>query len=180
MPTVRCQTTAVSHQTMMIVMGGYDGSERISTTELFDATTGQWFKCDDLPRPLSHLQATIVGDTLYVMSGADTANTPSKALYASSLNTLSSHELKWEQLCDTPMPCMASVSLGNKYLLAVGGRSRSNTVCILKDGAWKKIGTLLAVQYYSAAVSLGNRVFVIAGKNYDTNIDNAVSIATFL
>ena len=40
---------------------------------------------------------------------------------------------------------MASVSLGNKYL-AVGGRS--NTVCILKDGAWKKIGTLLAVQYY--------------------------------
>ena len=60
MPTVRCQTTAVSHQTMMIVMGGYDGSERISTTELFDATTGQWFECDNPPQSLSHLQAIML------------------------------------------------------------------------------------------------------------------------
>jgi len=180
MPTVRCRATAVSHQSMMIVMGGYDGSSRITTIELFDALNNQWFKCDDLPQSLSHLQATIVDNMLYVTSGADVANSPSKAVYCAPLNTLSNHQLSWEQLCDSPLPCMASVSLGNKYLLIVGGRSRSNTVYVLKDRLWKVIGTLLSVQYYSSAVNLGNKIFVIAGKNYDTSIGNAVSIGTFL
>ena len=180
MPTIRCRATAVNYQSMMIVMGGYDGSRRIGTTELFDVTTSQWFKCDDLPQPLSHLQASIVGDMLFVMSGADSANSPSKAVYSASLNTLSSHQLNWKQLCDSPLPCIASVALRNKYLLIVGGRSRNNTVYVLKDGSWKVIGTLLSVQYYSSAVSLGNKIFVIAGKNYDTSIGNAVSIGTFL
>jgi len=180
MPTIRCRATAVSYRSMMIVMGGYDGSRRIGTTELFDVTTNQWFKCNDLPQPLSHLQATIVGDMLFVMSGADSANTPSNAVYSASLNTLSSHQLNWERLCDSPLPCIASVTLRNKYLLIVGGRSRSKTVYVLKDGSWKVIGTLLSVHYYSSAVNLGNKIFVIAGKNYDTSIDNAVSIGTFL
>jgi len=114
MPTIRCRATAVNYQSMMIVMGGYDGSRRIGTTELFDVTTSQWFKCDDLPQPLSHLQASIVGDMLFVMSGADSANSPSKAVYSASLNTLSSHQLNWKQLCDSPLPCIASVALRNK------------------------------------------------------------------
>ena len=180
MPTIRCRATAISHQSMMIVIGGYDGSRRIGTTELFDGMTSQWFKCDDLPQPLSHLQATIVGNTLFVMSGADAANSPSKAVYSTSLNSLSSHQLSWERLQDSPLPCVASVTLGNKYLLIVGGRSRSKTVYVLKDGSWKVIGTLLFVQYYLAAVNLGNKIFVIAGKNYDTSIGNVVSIGTFL
>ena len=47
MPTARGYATAVSYQSMMIVMGGTsDGKNTLSITEIFDGTTNQWFKCD--------------------------------------------------------------------------------------------------------------------------------------
>ena len=122
MPTPRYDVTAISHQQMLIVMGGSDdGGEVLGTTELFDATTGQWFKCDDLPQPLQSSQSVIVGDTVFVLSGHTKDGNFSKAVYAAPLDTLSSHQLKWGRLVDTPCSGPAAVGLNNKYLLAVGG-----------------------------------------------------------
>ena len=86
---VRENISAVSYQSVMSVIGGKTARNgtvtTLSTTELLDSTTGQWFTCDDLPQPLACLQSVIVGDTLYTLGGSDDDDKASKAVYAASL-----------------------------------------------------------------------------------------------
>ena len=190
MPTARCHASAVSHQSMMIVMGGVDSAEYVlSTTELLDSNTGQWFNCDDLPRPLDALESVIVGDTLYALGGIIKDDELSDALYAAPLDALSSHRIKWQKLADTPWKASAIVNLNNKYLLAVGGYAMHDTVCVLKrekgsmiiSTSWECIGNLPNVHVFSSAVSLANKIIVIGGDGQQGTEGNskAVTIGTF-
>ena len=116
MPTARWGASVVNHQSMMIVMGGIDNDDhKLSTTDLLDSTTGQWFKCNDLPQPLFNLQSVIVGGLLYALAGANDNNEASKAVYAAPLHDLSNHQLQWHQLADTPWEASTAVSVNNKY-----------------------------------------------------------------
>jgi len=97
MPTPRCQVTTIR---MLIVMGGC-GDKVLSTTELF---------------------VVKLGNTLYVLSGhAKTVHHSPTAVYTAPLDTLSSHQLKWQRLVETPCDNPATVGLNNKYLLAIDG-----------------------------------------------------------
>ena len=188
MPTARYWALPVSHQSMMIVMGGIDDNTRtLSTTELLCSTTGQWVKCNDLPQPLSCLQSVIVGDFLYTLGGGST-NNDSKAMYAAPLHALSNHQLEWQQLTDTPWKDSAAVSVNNKYLLAVGGAAVHDTVSVLKrekadsmitSTSWESIGTLPKVHILASAVSLGNQIIVIGGMDEKNNLYSTVTIGTF-
>ena len=182
MPTARMATSAVSYQSMMIVIGGMDDVNTFSTTELLDSTTGQWFTCDDFPQPLASLRSVIVGDTLYTLGGGD----GDKAVYAASLGALSSHQLKWQQLPNTPWDSPAAVSLNNKYLLAVGGAAMHDAVCVLKrekgsmitSMSWESIGSLPHLHALSSAVSLANQIIVMGG-NDGKGHHKTVTIGTF-
>jgi len=189
MPTARSGCSAVSRHSMMIVIGGWNGERGVSAVELYDNTTGQWFKCDDLPVPLYYLEATIVGDMLFVINGIKAGNQCTKLVYFSKLQSTSSCQLRWQALADTPCAAMSAVGIGNKFLLVVGGRSRANTVHVLqKSGSdssvssmlWKNIGSIPDVHYYASTVCIGNKLFIIGGKDYDAEIHNGVSIGTFL
>ena len=188
MPTARGGASAVSHQSMMIVMGGIDDDNHtLSTTELLDSTAGQWFKCNDLPQPLFYLQSVIVGDMLYALGGLSTDDY-SKAVYAAPLHALSNHQLQWQQLTDTPWEGSAAVSVNNKYLLAVGGDAEHDTLCVLKiekagsvitSTSWESIGTLPKVHRSTSAVSLGNQIIVIGGGDEEGQYHKTVAIGTF-
>jgi len=160
MPTARYKATAFSYQSKMIVMGGDTGMV-FSTTELFDDMSGQWFKCDDLPQPLYFLQSVILGDTVYVLGGKNEIDKSSKAVYAASLNTLSTHQLKWQHLADTSCKDPAAVGLNNKYLLAVCEddiytlNSTTNT--------WMTIATLPELTMFTSVVSGDNSTLVMIG-----------------
>ena len=189
MPTARYLASVVSHQSMMIVIGGNDDEHTLSATELLDSTTGQWVKCNDLPQPLDWLQSVIVGDMLYTLGGANYDDSKcSKAVYAAPLHALSNHQLEWQQLADIPWKASAAVSVNNKYLLAVGGYAEHDTVCVLKSEkagsmitstSWESIGTLPKVHWWTSAVSLGNQIIVIGGKNKENDKHNTVTIGTF-
>ena len=191
MPTARAAASAVSHQSMMIVMGGRDDNEHtahvVSTTELLDSTTGQWFKCNDLPQPLCWLQSVIVGGLLYTLGGADANKKYSKAVYAAPLHALSNRQLKWQQLADTPWEGSTAVSVNNKYLLAVGGAAGHDTLCVLKtekgslitSTSWESIGTLPKLHRGTSAVSLGNQIIVIGGVDEKADNHKTVTIGTF-
>ena len=188
MPTARCWATAVSHQSMMIVMGGLaDDDHTFSTTELLYSTTGQWVKCNDLPQPLLYLQSVIVGDVLYTLGGQNADGKDSKAVNAAPLHALANHQLEWQQLADTPWEASAAVNVNNKYLLAVGGEVVHDTVCVLKrekgsmitSTSWESIGTLPKVHRGTSAVSLGNQIIVIGGYDNKRNFHNTLTIGTF-
>ena len=186
MPTARSSATAVSHQSMMIVMGGRLLNKALSTTELLDSTTGQWFVCNDLLQPLAISQSVIVGDMLYTLGGVNADGKDSKAVYAAPLDALSSHQLKWLQLADTPWTGSTAVSLNNKYLLAVGGKALHDTVCVLKrenaslitSTSWESIGSLPNMQSWSSAVSLANQIVVIGGLDEKRIKHKTVTIGT--
>ena len=186
MPTARASASAVSHQSMMVVIGGNeDENHTLGTTELLDSITGQWFRCDDLPRSLICLQSVIVGDMLYTLGGGTPDNKPSEAVYAASLNALSSHQIKWQQLVNTPWGCSAAVNLGNKYLLAVGGAAMYDTVCVLKgedstvnSTSWEPIGSLPNLRTVPSAISLANKIIIIGGVDEDIQCHRTVTIGT--
>ena len=186
MPTARMLLSVVSHQSLMIVMGGMNTEHALITTELLDSTTGLWFTCDDLPQPLAGLQSIIVGDTLYILGGAGDGRY-SKAVYAAPLDALSSHQIKWQRLADTPWGASAAVSLNNKYLLALGGNAVHDTVCILKrekgsmisSTSWESIGSLPTIHYGTSAVSLANQIIVSGGIDEKNCDHKTVTIGTF-
>ena len=104
---------------------------------------------------------------LYTLGGSNNYD-PSKAVYAAPLHALSNHQLEWQQLADTPWGGSAAVSVSNKYLLAVGGHAKHDTVCILKrektgsmitSTSWESIGTLPKVFWATSAVSFGNHCY---------------------
>ena len=186
MPTARFFASAVSHQSMMIVMGGRLLNQALGTTELLDSTTGQWFACNNLPQPLFILQSVIVGDTLYTLGGLTTEGKGFKGVHTASLNALSSHQLKWLQLADTPWHGSAAISLHDKYLLAVGGAAVEDTVSVLKrekgslttQTSWESIGSLPKVHSFSSGVSLANKIIMIVGDDQKGCRHNIVTIGT--
>jgi len=188
MPTARWTPTAASHISMMIVMGGWDSNISktkiavngiFSITEVYDSHSRQWFKCDDLPQPLCVLHSAIVGTKLFVLGGVTPDTKPSSAVYVALLETLSDHRLKWERVGDTPWRNSAAASLGNRYLIAVGGYSEHFTACVFSDKySWECIGTLPTILCSSAAVCSGGQIFVIGGFDEIRKSSNTVYIGT--
>ena len=167
MPTARWGASAVSHQSVMIVMGGQDENHILGNVELLDNTTGQWFKCNDVPKPLYFLQSVIVDNVLYIPRGRPADGT-NRAVFATSLDVLSTYQLQWQQqLIDTPFIGSTGISLNNKYLIMVGGAASRDTVCVLKSEerltSWESIGSVPKAHMGASAVSIGNQIILIGG-----------------
>ena len=87
----RSRTTVISDQKIIIVGGEASMYETLSSTELYDSTTIQWYACDDLPQPCCWLQSAIVDDILYLCGGIGQDNEYSSSVFSVKLNTLSKY-----------------------------------------------------------------------------------------
>ena len=122
MITARSHATAAGHQGMLIIIGGIDDyKNKVSYTELFDIKNGQWYKCSDLPQPHCELKSVIVDNILYLLRGYNEHYLSSPAVFTTSLDTLSTHQLKCNTHQDTPWNLSAPVSVNGTHLLIVGG-----------------------------------------------------------
>ena len=185
MITARSAGVAAGHQGMLIITGGEDDKGKtLSSTELFDSNSGQWYMCSDLPQPHYLLRAVIVDNVLYVFGGVDKDDSP--AVFSAPLNTLSRHQLKWSTNQDTPWCRSAPVSVNGTHLLIVGGRSNIEHKTISDiyklnkvTHSWKAIGHIPSARYSSAAVSIAdNRVIVIGGVDDKGEVTNTVWIGS--
>ena len=185
MITARSCATAAGHQGMLIITGGEDDKGKVlSSTELFDSNNGLWYKCNDIPQPHSGLKSVIVDNILYLLGGFNKDYNDSPAVFTAPLDTLSTHQLKWNTHEDTPWCLSAPVSVNGTHLLLVGGHKDSkrtshihklNKVC----HSWEAIGHIPSERYLSAAVSAAdNRVIVIGGLNDEVELTNTVWIGS--
>ncbi|XP_065885765.1 cyclin-dependent kinase-like 2 isoform X2 [Dysidea avara] len=164
MPTARCHAAAVGYQSMLIVVGGQvlmrGNKIRTATTELLDTTNGSWYSCDDLPVLHFQIKCITMENILYVLGGKHVS--PSPQVFTASLDNLSSHQLKWQSLPDTPWCHSTPVVLYNKFLLTVGGRlpydrySQTSEVCAFNPstGLWRQISNIPAARSFSAVVGV--------------------------
>ena len=172
---------------MLIITGGRNDNNKIlSSTELFDSSNGQWYTCNDLPEPYSHLKSVVVDNILYLLGGINKNYNPSSEVFTAQLDTLSVHYLKWNTHEDAPWSLSAPVIINRMHLLIVGGYQwkgymatsnvyKLNKIC----QSWKAIGHIPSTRSSAAAVSTDdNRVIVIGGANYMEKITNKVWIGS--
>ena len=111
---------------------------KLSTVEVMDTETLQWFTASSLPLPLYRASATLCGDQVYMLGGFYQSGKPSKSVFTCSLAalrqscqpqslvarlktlSLASKPEVWHQLADTPVTLSTCTSLHGQ-LLAVGG-----------------------------------------------------------
>jgi len=175
MPTARTTLCAVGYQSRLIAVGGQIKVDskwtRTATTEILDTSNGCWYTCDDLPIPHSQLKATVVNNTLYLLGGYTAGLKPSSQVITASLDNLSSHQLKWQSLPDTPWCVSAPVALYNKFILTVGGRrphdltSKTTEVCAFNPstGVWEQIANIPSARTHSGIANVTNGMFIMMG-----------------
>ena len=190
MITARSYATATGHQRMLIITGGVDDKlKKLSSTELFDSSNGQWYVSNDLPQPHSSLQPVIVDNILYLLGGANKDGKNSSAVFTAPLDTLSRHKLKWNTYQDTPWCHSTPVSVYGTRLLIVGGGkynigykyTHASDVYKLNkvSHSWEAIGHVPSARSQSAAVTVNNRVIVIGGMNDKEEVTNTVWIGSY-
>ena len=182
MPTARVKAAAIGYQSMLIVVGGDNTISYLAATELLDTANGCWYTCEDLPMAQSQIKLTVVANSLYVLGGANVS--PSPQAFTASLDNFSSHQLKWQSLPDTPWCYSAPVSVYNKFLLTVGGRStipkignKTNEVCAFNPttGSWQPIANLPSARSFPAVVGVAdNKIIVLGGITQQNEFSNNV------
>ena len=190
MPTKRYHTTAVCSGRYLIVAGGRAGKAAVlSTVEVMDAETHQWFKASSLPLPIYQASMTICGENLYMLGGY--SQSPTKSVFTCSLrsllqsntpcpklnNSLSSTETTsvWKNVADTPLYFSTCTSLCGE-LLAIGGEDEDHnqTTAVHKydtvKNSWRVISHMATPRSQSlVAVLPQNKLMVVGGWTFFDN-----------
>ena len=187
MPTARVSATAIGYHSMLIVVGGQSSlmsKSTLSTTELLDTINGCWYICNDLPSPHQQMKVAIMNDKLYLLGGFHTDTKPSSQVFVASLNTLSTHQLNWQSVPNTPWCASASVVLYNKFLLTIGGIQNQGytaevSIFIPSTSQWKYLTNIPAASIVPAAVGVADSIVVIGGISNKPRCPSTVWIGVF-
>jgi len=96
---------------------------------------------------------------------------PSLQVFTASLDNLSSHQLKWQSLPDTPCCHSVPVVLYNKFLLTVGGRKPSDVTSKTSEvyafnpstGVWEQIANIPPAKSFPGIANLTEFTFIVMG-----------------
>ena len=176
MHTARVDPSAVVYKQWLIVAGGWRrGDYGLSTVEVLDVASNQWYSAPSTPTPWSGMKSTILGDMWYLMGG----NSDDDVVYSGSLpdlisRTLSSssgstHHDMWKMsglghYWSTPL-CMGGA------LLAVGGmrgkdRASVSTIqrYVTETKKWVEVGQLPSPLFKCACTfTLDQKILVFGG-----------------
>jgi hypothetical protein len=123
-PRFGCGATRIS-ESILLVLGGYDGIEWSSTCEMYDYAENHWTAISSMPiEGLQFVTATTLNDDMVVVSGQASDVT------AETGSTLMLYHISQDSWTTLPIfpPSLAEelsgssvVAVGGKYLLSVGG-----------------------------------------------------------
>jgi len=167
MITPRYYAAAAGHQGSLIIAGGNDDQYRtLSTTELFESNTGQWYTTSNLPLPHYGLHSVIADNILYLLGGHDQDGSYSQAQFTASLDTLLSHQLNWTLLHITKLSNSAPLCMQGKHLLTIGEHTNNVYKFNKVSHSWEVIEHTPSIRSGSAAVGVADNKIVVVG-GYD-------------
>ena len=187
MPTKRRLTTALCTGTTLIVAGGGgEGPSVLSTVEVMNTENRQWSTAANLPEPMWYASATICGDQLYLLGGANKDYTYTKSVYSCSVNTLLQFCVRhsqrerapledkasvWRQVADLPVISSTCESFHGR-LLAIGGEVDSGECSTAvhmyssTTNSWEIISHMTTGRYECfTAVLPDNQLMVVGGSS---------------
>ena len=213
MPTRRGYPAAIVHNHWLVVAGGDTTWLRdsfLTTVEVFNTATLQWFTASSLPHPLRGATAAVCVNqdsndtTLYLLGGWDKSG---NAVFACSLQSLLSTAILfvpdetllnlpvstppcsciWRVIADVPCSDSSCVSLGNK-LFTFGGKGSSGGgseyVHVYSEvtNEWQCVGRMSVGRSHPLVTGLadGCRAVIVGGLTKGPHTTNHCEVALLL
>ena len=176
MPTKRRWLTVISAQNYLIAAGGEGERGFLSTVEVMNIATREWYTAASLPEPVFNMSATVCGGRLYLLGGYST-----RAVFTCTLDSLlhSCHPPSqtpphtneagvWQRIADVPMEWSTCTTL-NGRVLAVGGWDSHGTstgdvyMYNADSDSWPLVGHMPRGQSRCLVVGLRDCIIAVGG-----------------
>ena len=182
MPTKRHYLAVISVQNYLIAAGGVgEGLTVLSTVEVMNIATREWYTAASLPEPVYLMSATVCGGRLYLLGGKYTTNNPTRAVFTCTLDSLlhSCHPPSqtpphtneagvWQRIADVPMTHSTCTTL-NGRVLAFGGRDSHYTPTAdvymynADSDSWPLVGHMSTARSECLVVGLRDCIIAVGG-----------------
>ena len=177
MPTARFNAFAVTYDKWLIVAGGRSGDGTcLSTVEVINIDTKQWYTGTPTPTAFTHMKTAIVGDLWYLMGGHDDNDRATDIVYSVSLPVLISQVNStqrdpqiWKCISGLGLYYSTPLSISGS-LLAVGGEIMGKREVVTtihhyqpETEEWVKVGDLPYPRINCTCIVINNGEVLVAG-----------------
>ena len=188
MPTKRRWLAVISAQNYLIAAGGEGGRINfLSTVEVMNIATREWYTAASLPEPVWDMSATVCGGRLYLLGGWDKNYSPTRAVFTCTLDSLlhSCHPPSqtpphtneagvWQRIADIPVKRSTCTTL-NGRVLGVGGYSRGTpTPKVYMYSAdcdsWPLVGHMSTARSKCLVVGLRDCIIAVGGRGSSVEV----------
>ena len=176
MPTKRRNLAVISAQNYLITTGGLREGRDLSTVEVMNIATREWYTAASLPEPVFDMTATICGGRLYLLGGYST-----HVVFTRTLDSLlhSCHPPSqppphtneagvWQRIADVPMQRSTCTTL-NGRVLAVCGKDSHHTPTAdvymynADSDSWPLVGHMSTDRSQCLVVGLRDCIIAVGG-----------------
>ena len=192
MPTKRYFTAVVCSGRFLIVAGGNDDRNILSTVEVLDTDTLQWSIASSLTHPFTEATISICGESLYMLGGRDQTSNRARSVLSCSVPELlqacqtqptvwrrllrtapANQSTMWRRVADAPHFYSSCATLCGQ-LVAVGG---VDPLWLDDDGmstsaitgynettdSWEAMGYMLTARCLALVAILNGKMMVVGG-----------------
>ena len=176
MPTKRYLTAVVCSGFSLIVAGGYDGRNRLTTVEVLDTGTRQWSIASSLTHPFHIATISICGVRVFILGGED--QTVLSCFLPELLQSYqpqppagkppANQSTIWQRVADAPH-CWSSCATLCGQLVAVGGCDEGDrdtrAIAVYKDrtNSWEAMRDMPTARYRALVAILNGKMMVVGG-----------------
>ena len=197
MLTRRYWTTAVSSEKHLIVAGGHDGKQELSTVEVLDVESSRWHIASSLPVSLTNASGVVCRDQLHLAGGLANDQMSRTVLTCSLTDLLVHSSLRgrikkafspsvsrksiWKKFCLPDLPVYQTTLVAAQgRLLAVGGcdylHAPTDAIFMFHPDSfsWEVCGRMKSPRRLCFAVALPNNCLMVAGGYTSTSQETAL------
>ena len=172
MPNKRYLPAVVTAQNYLIAAGGKEWRGVLSTVDVMNMDTLEWYTAASLPEPVYHASATVCEGQVYILGGKG-RNGATRAVFTCTLDSLlrSCHPPSqtpthtgessiWKRVADVPVVDSAFTTLKGR-VIAVSGKVHMYDV---NSDSWLVVGCTHTLHCKCLAVGLGDCIVAAGGR----------------
>ena len=180
MPTKRRSPAVVSAQNYLIAVGGWGVGGRLSTVEVMDMSTLEWYTAASLPEPVSSLTATVCGGHLYLLGGYGEYGNEANAVFTCTLDSLirschppsrtpphTSKASVWQRVTDAPVVLSTCITLNGRVMTVSGRDSHGPTPAVYmynpESNVWQLLENMPTARSRCLVVRLRDYIIAVGG-----------------
>ena len=178
MPTKRCWPVIISAQNYLIALGGLGMKTRLSTVEVMDTNSLEWYTAASLPEAVRSMSATVCGGRLYLLGGFNKYGNRTHAVFTCTLDSLSrschppsqtpphTSEASVWRVAYVPV-ALSTCTTSNGRVVAVGGvdsyECPTSAVHMYnpESDLWLPVGNMTTARYDCLVVGLGDCIIAV-------------------